>query len=524
MGITVLVMAGWLGSQANVTTANYDLDRTNANLAEKTLRVENVNARQFGKLRELRVDGQVYAQPLYLSGLDIQGRIRNVLFAVTMHNSVYAFDADNGQPLWKVTLGAVVPAELYRFRDIEPEIGILSTPVIDVNRGVLYCVSNHYENDEVSFRLNALDLRTGEHRLNSPATIQASVSGRSDDALDGVLTFRAFDHLQRPGLVLANGKIYVCFGSHADQGDYHGWIIAYEAADVQKPAGAFATTPNGWGGAIWHSGRAPAVDAEGNLYVVTGNGDFDNDTSLSQSLLRLDSGLNLLSYFTPGNWMETNEIDYDVGSVGPVLLPNFNLVVTGGKSGWVHAAAQDQLGGLDLAGDVTSFNFPAVSFGIFSTALWNRGDDALMYLQAQDDGVKAFRITAGGFDPLPATRDNSRNGIPYQGMALSADGANPATGILWVNSADDVLIAYHAADLSRELWNSYQVPADNLGPFAKFATPTIADGKVFVPTFDNKVAVYGLLPEPRVALALRDRQQLIRERRGRTMRPPPVRY
>ncbi|MFN7924271.1 MAG: PQQ-binding-like beta-propeller repeat protein [Bryobacteraceae bacterium] len=483
-------------SDIQVVTANYDQARTNSNLNEKFLNHSNVRPGTFGKVLSIPVDGQVYAQPLYVSGLTMGSHgTRNVLFVATMHNTVYAFDAETGDILWQINLGPAVPSYLYDFFDIEPEIGILSTPVIDVESNAIYLVSNQYQSGAFSYRLYALDLVTAANKNGSPSTISAEVDGIAPDSVNGRLPFRAFDHLQRPGLALANGNVYVGFGSHSDTGDYHGWLIAVDAANVRRVKKVFNASPDGGASALWQGGRAPAVDAAGNIVVVTANGDYDGQTNFGNSILRLRADdLTVESSFTPADWEFLNDTDFDLGSSGAILVPGTDLIVTGGKAGLLHVVSANAMYGLDREDEPIGQTFLATGFGMFSMALWPRGADSLLYVRGSDAPVMAYRLTGDGADKKPVSMSEPVDGISYQGMAVTANGAVPGTAILWMSSQDDVLHAYDAGDLSRELWSSaLNDQEDHLGIAAKFSTPTIANGRVYVSNFTGSIEVYGLL-------------------------------
>jgi uncharacterized protein (TIGR03437 family) len=498
----LLLLARALPAQVNVLTANYGNDRTNANLSEKTLSASNVNLASFGKVFALPVDGFMYAQPLYVRQLDIPDRgTRNVVFAATMHNSVYAFDADSPQaPLWEVNLGPSVPSTDYHFTDILPEVGILSTPVIDLEAGAIYAVANTFTEGRHSYVLHALDLATGAERFGGPVVIAGSVPGTGLGSVGGVLGFDPFQHLQRPALLLLNGVVYAAFGSHADQQPYHGWIFGYDAKDLTRQVAAFSVTPDGSAGSIWQSGRGMAADDAGYIYAVTANGDYDGLTNWGESVLKLDAALSVLDWFTPDNWQDLNDRDDDLGSCGPILIPGTDLLVTGSKRGAVYLLDRRNLGRLVPGNTQIPQTFQAVSFGIFSNlVLWNRPDGPILYTRGIDDFVKAFRLVNGLFSPLPQASVYGE--VPYDGLALSADGSRSGTGILWMimedyhaHPAPGALYAFDAEDIRRELWNSAMNPArDRLGQYAKFATPTIANGRVYVPTFSKELAVYGLL-------------------------------
>jgi hypothetical protein len=320
-------------AQVNVLTANGDNDRTNSNLQETQLSPVTVNSSAFRKVGVFPVDGQVYSQPLFVSGLRISGGTHNVVFVTTMHNSVYAFDADAMSPvsmLWQVNLGTAVPASLLYGPDgdIALEIGILSTGVIDPQRGVLYVVADTLEGGAPVFYLHALDLATGAERLKGPVALTAWVRGTGAEARpDGTLPFDSMRHIQRPGLLLVNNSVYVAFGSHGDQNPYHGWMLIYDASDVSRQVGVYMTTPDGNAGSIWQSGRGPAADRQGNIYAITANGDYDGIRNFSQSFVKVSAkGAATVDWFTPSEWKSMSDNDDDL-SAGPALISGTHTMI-----------------------------------------------------------------------------------------------------------------------------------------------------------------------------------------------------
>jgi uncharacterized protein (TIGR03437 family) len=489
----------------DVLTANYDNSRTNANLAETTLRPARVKSGAFGKLFSLAVDGKLYAQPLYMKSLTFPGKgTHNVVFAATMHNTVFAFDADApAVPLWTVNLGPAVPTSLYtseegKYDDITPENGILGTPVIDANTGTMYVVAATLENGRYVYRLHALDVTGGTERFGAPVEIAASVAGAGDGSASGAVAFNAAQHLQRPGLLLANGEVYIGFGSHGDGAPYHGWVVAYNAVNVKNQMAVLNTSPNGAAGAFWQSGRGLAADTNGNIYAVSGNGDTDGQSSFSDSMLRLDgTKLTVNDWFAPSNYQFLSDTDDDLGSCGAVLIDGTNQVITGTKDGTVYVLNRGNLGHTS-AGNVGAMQiFSSGGWGLFNLALWTRPDGALIYLHTGDAPVSAYRLAGGTVAAAPAATSLQGINVPFQGMAVSANGVTPGTGVLWVSSAlswplpaSAVLHAYDAESLA-ELWNSEMAAGDSVGEFVKFANPTVANGKVYVPTGSNELVVYG---------------------------------
>jgi uncharacterized protein (TIGR03437 family) len=513
LALTLLLAAASAQGQVNVLTANYDNNRTNSNPNEITLNPQSVSATSFGKVGTFPVDGQIYAQALYVSGVQIAGAgVRNVVYVVTMHNSVYAIDADAVQstaPLWTVNLGPSILSAVFNFTDILPEVGILSTPVIDPARGVIYVVASTLQNGAPAFFLHALSLADGSEQLNGPVQVSASVPGTGDGSDgNGTLALDASLHLQRPGLGLANGELYLSFGSHADMGSWHGWLISYDATNLQHQTSIFNTTPNGGGGSIWQGGRGPAIDERGDLYVVTGNGDYDGLSSFGESLLHLSSStrsflgtnsLALRGWFTPDDWSSLNDNDWDFGSAGAILVPGTNLLVAGSKAGILYVVPRDAMAHSRAASSGMQ-TVQANTWGMFDMALWNNQNGPIMYVAEPYTAVRAFPMTNGTLSTTSSSQVPI-SGSFFAGIAISADGGKSGTGLMWLTTGDDTqtevpgtLHVLDAGNLSNELWNSQMnADRDGLGRFAKFVAPTVANGRAYVPTFSNALVIYGLL-------------------------------
>ncbi len=272
MALTTISSVG-AQAQVNVTTWHNDIGRTGQNLNETILNTTNVNSASFGKLFSQPVDGQVYAQPLYLSGITVNGASHNVVFVATEHDTVYAFDADsnggaNASPLWKASMltaahgaatGATTVSANFIGSDISPEAGITGTPVIDPTSSTLYVVSKSMENGNAVQRLHALDVTTGLEKSGSPIAITATVAGTGNGSVNGKITFDQLWENQRPALLLLNGIVYIGFAAHGDNGPWHGWILGYNAATL-KQTGAYCASPNGTGSGFWMSGAGLAAD------------------------------------------------------------------------------------------------------------------------------------------------------------------------------------------------------------------------------------------------------------------------
>jgi hypothetical protein len=516
--------AGWLQAasacaQVSVLTYHNDNARTGQNLNETVLSPANVDVSHFGKLFSHDVDGYVYAQPLYLRNVAVPGRgTHNVVFVATEHDSVYAFDADtntgdNANPLWKTSfinpatgITTVRSADV-PFGEIVPEVGITGTPVIDANTGTLYVVAQTKENGACVHRLHALDVATGLEKFGGPVLIQATVPGNADG--ESTVSFTPDVQLQRPGLLLVNGVVYAGWASYGDQFDYHGWLMGYNASTLRQVA-AFNVTPNGDAGSIWQTGAAPAADANGNIYVVTGNGTFDADNAnFGDSVLRLrprSGTLAVADYFTPFNQANLDDEDLDLGSSGALLLPDQpgahpHLLVAAGKEGTVYLLDRDNLGRFHPGDDsqiVQSIN-PDLD-GVFNTAAyWNNRVYLLDCGRATPgDVLHAFALTNGLLSGTPV--DETTTSFRFAGAvpAISANGVT--NGILWAiqvrgftPTQPAVLHAYDASNLSTELYNSDQASArDNPGNAVKFAVPTVANGKVYVGA-QYQLSVFGLL-------------------------------
>jgi hypothetical protein len=510
-------------AQVNVLTANYDTDRTNSNNSETVLNPSSVSAQSFGKLGSYPVDGEVYAQPLYVSGVSIGGQLHNVVYTATMHDSVYAFDADAvgaGAQLWKVNLGTSIPPATLDFKDVNVEVGILSTPVIDIGRQAIYVVSDTLENGNPTFQLHALSLADGQELDNGPVVIAGSAPGTGDGSQ--TVEFDAQDLLQRPGLALLNRELYIAFGSHADDPPWHGWMFAYDAADLQHRLAIFCTTPNGNGSSIWQSGRAPAIDDGGglkytrgserapqiqnqaSLYVATGNGDYDGITNFGESVLRLaPTSLAVVDWYTPDDWADLNDKDWDLGSSGVILIPGTNLLVTAGKSGNVYVAPRTSMGHVAPSNSATTQNVNVNVNGIWNTALWNSQSGPTVYVADAFGGpLIALPISNGVVSPQPQSQTPAFP-TTYAGISVTSDDGRDGSGIVWLTTGDfsqtpapGVVTAFNAGDLTQLLWTSTNLPdRDAPGLFSKFTPATVANGRVFVPTFSSQLAVYGLLPQ-----------------------------
>lgn len=362
-------------SAAQIPTSQYDNARTGATLVETKLTPQNVNVNQFGKAGVFRVDGAVYAQPLFIPSVEIPGKGKhNVVFIATEHDSVYAFDADHpsAPPLWQVSLlnrkqGATpVSDRAAQCPFIRPEVGITSTPVIDLKTGTLYVLSRtmieHWIGDTEYFQhLHALAITTGQEKFGGPRLITASVPGKGDGGTNGQVRFDPLRENPRASLLLANDALFLSWASSCDVPIYHGWFMAYDPATLEQRA-VINITPDGSDGGIWESDTGPAADASGNLYVPTANGTFDaasGGRDYGDSVLKLalvGSSIQVRDYFTPYNQSQLSDADADLGSSGPLLLPDQtgsypHLLVQPTKAGMIYVIDRDQMGKFNPKGD-----------------------------------------------------------------------------------------------------------------------------------------------------------------------------
>lgn len=520
-------------SAADVITFKNDTGRTGQYLVETTLTPANVNSTSFGLLHNPKVDGKVDAQPLYLSQLAIGGAAHNVIFVATEHGSVYAIDADAGTPLWQAPLLASgeTTSDAHGCDQVQPEIGVTSTPVIDRTagpHGTLYVVAMSLDkSSKYHQRLHALDVATGAELLNGPTEIAATFPNNA-----GTTTFDPGQYEERAALLISGGLIYTSWTSHCDASPYSGWVIAFKQSDLTRasvvnvaPNSGVALTgvPTGDnspdstnGPAIWMSGDGPAADAAGNIYFLTGNGRFEttldtngfpNLSDYGNSFVKVSvSGGNLAvaDYFATFDAVHLSAMDQDLGSGGEMLLPDMmdstntvkHLVVGAGKDGKIYLVDRDNMGKFDSTkNNIWQELDGQLGGGIFSSPAYFNGS---LYYGAIGASLRAFSLTAAKISTTPTSKSATAFGRPGTSPVVSANGNSNA--IVWAHEnsgpspAPAVLHAYDATNLAKELYNSNQASGsrDQFGTENKFITPTVAGGKVFVGT-TNSVAIFGLL-------------------------------
>ena len=540
---------------SGVLTYHNNVSRDGANTHEFALTTSNVTRAIFGKLFSCQTDGAIYAQPLWVPQLTVSGARHNVILVATQHESLYAFDADASPcvTLWHVSLidpvhggttgetsvpsagtGALVGSG---YGDVAPEVGVTGTPVIDPTTSTLYVVSKSVNASTQFFqRLHAIDITTGNERV-TPHGIDSTVTvpGNAPDSVGGQVPFNPRTAHQRPGLVLSNAVVYVAWASHEDTDPYHGWLMGFSASTLAPIANAvFNSTPNTVGtatyarGGIWMGGGAPAVDASGNLYCITGNGTFNASSggaNYGDSVLKLSttSGISVADYFTPLDQASLDANDTDFGSGAATVLvdqpsgPTPHLVIGGGKEGNLFLLNRDNLGKFNSSSNKV---VETVNLGnsIFATPVFWQNN---LYVAGVGPlKMFVFNPSTEQFAGSPYSQSATTYGFPGATPSLSANGT--ANAILWAlentnyctpqspGCGPTILHAYDAANLASELWNSSEAAGnrDQAGNAVKFTVPTVANGRIYVGTRGNntggtdssstvpgELEVYGLIPD-----------------------------
>ncbi len=523
----------------SVLTQHNDNTRAGLNSNETSLTTSNVNSKQFGRLFTLNVDDQVIAQPLVVGNLTIGSGNHNVVFIATVNNTVYAYDGNNGNLYWQKNFtvtgmrppnaGDMSSSWCTPYNNISNNIGIIGTPVIDSAAQTIYFVSRSTDGSHFGQYLHAVNIVNGSEQPGSPVAITASVAGIGDGNVGNVVSFDPLRNNQRQGLTLVNGTVYITFSSHCDWNPYHGWILGYNAKTLQQQI-VYNDTPDGENGGIWESGMGTAADAQGNLYITTGNGtvgkgglytatgngtdenspnpDPTDPRDRSESALKLTpSGatLQLSSYFTPSDYVNLNMNDLDYGVMGTLLIPNSNYYFTGCKDGNIYLLDKDNMGGYSASSNLVQQTIPLNVSLHCQPAYYKGSSNEFVYVWSENDKLRALLFNRGSntfaTNEIVST-DNGPTGQSGAVLSVSSNGTKDGTGILWAsyaasgdaesNVTPGVLTAFDANDITKELWNNKITPGDYAGNYAKFSPPTIANGHVYLPTFSNQVVVYGL--------------------------------
>jgi hypothetical protein len=498
--LTATAFAQSAPAETDVVMQHNDIERTGTNLHETILTPANVSTSTFGLLFKRVVDDQLYTQPLILTHVHIGGGWHDVVFVTTVNNSVYAFDANDPgarEPFWHVNFGTPLSLRDFDFGclDMNGNMGIVGTPVIDPGKGILYVVAETKAGGGFQQRLHALDVSTGADLPNSPVRIEAP-------------DFNPLMQNQRTALMLDHGNVYIGYSSHCDKQPYHGFLLSYNAATLQQ-VGVLNTSPGGEGASIWQSGQAPAIEPNGDIVLSTGNGSWDGTTQFSESFLRVSPDMKLIDWFTPTNHLLLDKNDTDLDSSGPTLIPGMHIAVGGGKEGVLYVVDTDRMG--HLGDENVVEHFQATGSHIHSLVYWESAKNGeLLYLWGQRDRERVYKFDGGKLGTSPyMSRPEMNQGHPGAMLSLSAnaekDGilwaAIHASGDSWHESRPGILHAYDADDVNHELWNSLQnAGRDDCNEYSKMAPPTIANGKVYLASFGTEnvgtgqFCVYGLLP------------------------------
>ena len=513
-GLAALVLAASLAqAQTDVLVSHYDAGRTSQNLNEATLTAQSVSVATFGKVYTFPVDGQVYAQPLYKSNLTIAGKgTFNVVFVATEHSSVYAFDADAATPIWHRSFinpatGLTTRPTNASLEDINPEVSITSTPVIDPTSNTLYVVAQTVQSGSAAYYwLHALDITTGLDKV-TPVQVQASFGSGATP-----LNVNAATSQQRPGLFLLNGVVYVGVGSNGDNFPWVGWLVGYNATTLAQVSVFCTSGDAAWGAGVWSSGQAPPVDPSGNIYVSTGNGTFNAGPDWADSWVKLSpsAGLTVADYFTPFNQAALGAADDDVAAAGLTLLPpgvgsatHPNLLVGTGKDGEIYLVDRDNMGKYN--GSYSTPNsyivqwiksgiggmplnplqnpLPYAGNSYTAPAYWQNR----VYLCGVSDACKLYTLSNGQLSSTPTSQAPTTFAYPGAQPVVSAASTSATSALMWAVEFNStlgagVLHAYDATNLATELYNSTQAAnnRDTAGAPVKFAVPTVSGGKVFM--------------------------------------------
>jgi hypothetical protein len=510
-------------AQVSYTTEHNDNQRTGANLSETVLNQSNVNVNTFGMLFKLHVDDQVYATPLYVPNLTINGATHNVVFVATVNNTVYAFDADTaGAALWSRNFGTPTNHTVVgqggcgagNYNDFQGNIGIVGTPVIDTSSDMMFFVTHTQSGTTHTQTLHAISILTGADRSPNGSVV-VSASG-----------FNSTTNNQRPAITLSNGTLYIAWSSYCDTAPYHGFVMAYSEATLAQDAVRNDTSTGTLGG-IWQAGQGLDVDSSGNLYVMTGNGTWDGSANFGESFLKLNpSSLAVEDYFTPSDFGTLNNGDVDLGAAGPLLIPGTNLIVGGGKAGIFYLLNTNSMGH-ETGGDTGVVQEFQVSFAgggcgnafIHGSPVYYNSSSLgpLIYIWGQNDFLHEFKFNGSTFPSTSPFKNSSMRaatcGEPGVFLSVSANGNNDSTAIVWGNATlsgdanhgtvPGIIRAFPATDVSTELWDSQQnAGRDSCNNFAKDAYPVVANGKLYVASFgtanagSGQICVYGLVAPP----------------------------
>jgi hypothetical protein len=527
----------WVTTYPGTFTWRNDAQRSGQNEQELALSPTTLNSTNFGKLFSCPVDGEIFAEPLYVANLEISGGMHNVVFVVTENDSVYAFDADASPCVtyWSDLTGTAtsllpanelpVPSQDVNSTDIEPTVGITGTPAIDSATNTIYLVTKSKNTTNLNptyvQRLYALNIATGGEEPSSPVEILPSAAGNGDgNGGGGTVQLDAFTQNQGAGLLLLGHNVYIAFGSLNTTAPYHGWVIGYDQTTLAQ-VGVFLDTPNGAAGGIWQGGAGLSVDPDsGYIYGASGGGTFDAysaakpNNDYGESFLKIDPAQwSLVDYFTPCNEYTLSSSGTNIGSTGVLPLPDAagsaahpRLLLGGNEAGTLYLLDRTSLGHFnggtcpDTA-PIEEILFPQKPLS-GTPAVWTDSSGVIrVYLGANGATLGAYTISNAVLTPTPASQSPSVFSDLAPSPTISSNGTTG--GIVWaLDSAGYdsnpqgpvVLHAYAATNLATELYNSNQAGARDLpGVALKFTVPMVGNGKVYVGT-KTELDVYGFLP------------------------------
>lgn len=516
-----------------VTTYKQDNNHSGDQTNETILNTSNVNANNFGKQVSYSVDGQIYAQPLYVPNLTIGGTAHNVVFVATENDSVYAFDADQTSavaPLWHtnyLSSKIISPTNLdVNCNDMKPLNGLSGTPVIDTSTNTMYVVVltediTNAQPGTFTYKLHAIDITTGQDKTGSPVTIKASVPGTGVGGNGSTVTFDPAHQRQRAGLLFSQGKVYVGFGSICDNNPYHGWIMSYSYDGTAfQQLHVFNSTPNGTRGGYWGGGGALTADSAGNIYGVSGNGSFNGTSDFGDSFIKLSPDLKELDYFSPFNQVCLDQEDADLGSGGPLLIPGQNRMIGAGKEGRIYVVDTNNMGKYTNPFSGTTFcqnqqgsttidkivqELPSRTInGLFTSGAYfqTASGQQFVYYAGSNDAMKAFAFSGGMLSSSPFSVGADTYSFTGGNPTVSSNNGAAGTGIVWAlapqpraadGSQTAVLFAYDALTMTKIYSTQMNASRDDLGSYVKFSAPTVANGEVFVGT-QSSLVIYGLIP------------------------------
>jgi hypothetical protein len=539
-------------AQVSVLTHRYDNQGSGWDNRETQLNASNLDTSQFGLIFTRKVDDQMYAQPLLVSSMHIGGGIHNVLFLATVNNSIYAYDADNkadSVPFWHVNLTPAGSRVINHtdetgacggnYVDFSGNMGIVGTPVIDTNTGTIYVVSRDIIQNTGVFQqyFHALDIYTGAEKPGSPVYITAKYKGTGDGSVNDSVAFDKQKNNQRSALMLFNNVVYICWASHCDWGPYHGWMIGYDATTLARKC-VYNASPDGGEAGIWMSGNAPVVDSAGYIYLATGNGSVGDDyndnysgnpnyyRNRGESLLKLlpsGDSMKVIDFYTPANYPDLEEGDLDYGVDGVFIIPNTTLSLSGSKEGKLSLVDVNSMGKFSMNNDSLKqilyvndqstgnkhvhgapvyYKYHSPTTGV---------DSEYVYIWAESDSLRQFPFNRNTmlFNTQNEIEGNVKldDGMPGGILCLSSDNNMSGTGVIWAShplsgNANNMvrpgrLDAFDARNIKHLLWSSIiDSNRDGVGLLSKFAPPVVANGKVYMGTFSNRLDVYGLFNPP----------------------------